>query len=162
MELVKVRVDRVIGSPQSQFAVVVRSDEKAFLIYVGEPEAVAIFREMKGYSVQRPLPHDLVLNVFTAFGIKVRGVAISSIVQQIFCATLMLTQEIEGAADGMKRNEVRLDLRASDAMILALKQKVQLFASREVIDQVEDVTPLLAQADEMQDGGADEDAESEE
>ena len=160
MDLVNVRIDRVIGNPKQEFAVVVRSDEKAFLIFVGEQEAIAIFRELKGFKVQRPLPHDLVVGVMTAFDISVRAVVISSIVQNVFCATLLLTQELDGTT-GVKRNEVRLDLRASDAMIIALKKGLQLHAAREVIDAVEDVTPLLGEADEFGTDGNPAEEESE-
>lgn len=152
MDLVKIRVDRVIGSPKQEFAVVLRCDEKAFLIFVGEHEAVAIFRELRGLKVQRPLPHDLVMNVMTAFDISARTIAISSIVQNVFCATLLLTQEVEGGTS--ERNEVRIDLRASDAIIMSQKLGKDLFVSREVLDQVDDVTPLLSDADDYS-GGTD-------
>lgn len=139
MDLVKAEVQRVIGTVGNDFAVVVRADEKAFLIYVGQPEVVAIFRELKGVGVQRPMSHDVVVNILNGFDIEVKMVVISSIVDNVFCATLVLTRS--GA--GGERNEVRLDVRASDAMIVALKTGSQLWVTPDVFDQVEDVTPML-------------------
>lgn len=148
MDLCPVKIDRVIGNPKQEFAVVLRAPEKAFLIFVGEQEAVTIFRELKSVKVQRPMPHDLVVNVMAAFDISVRAIVISSIVQSIFCATLLLNRDDAGGSGGM-REEVRLDLRASDAMILALKTGRELCVSREVLFQVEDVSAQLADADEF-------------
>lgn len=160
MDLIEVTVDRVIGNPREEFAVVVRGAGKAFLIFVGEQEATAIFREMKGMSFQRPLTHDLMISMMTAFDIEVRKIVISSIVQNIFCATLLLTQTA-ATADGPRKNEVRIDLRASDAIILALKSKTPIYAARDVVEQVEDVSPHLAAADSMQDPGSSGTAEPE-
>ncbi len=146
MELIEVSVDRVIATTDNDFAVVLRSAEKPFLIFIGRPEVMVLYRELKGIEAQRPLSHDLIVNLIRAFDIEVRGIAISSILDSIFCATLLLTQMGE---DGGERNEVRLDLRASDAMIVALKTNTQLFVSRGVLDQVADATPFLDLDDGM-------------
>lgn len=150
MELIEVSVDRVIATTDSDFAVVLRCAEKPFLIFIGRPEVMVLYRELKGIESQRPLSHDLIVNLIRAFDIEVRGVAISSIIDKVFCATLLLTQEAE---ETMERNEVRLDLRASDAMIVALKTNSQLFVSREVLDQVADASPFLELDDGMGDAG---------
>lgn len=139
MDLVKAEVQRVIGTVGNDFAVVVRAKDKSFLIYVGQPEVVAIFRELKGVDVQRPMSHDVVVNILSGFDIEVKMVVISSIVDNVFCATLVLTRQRAGG----ERSEVRLDLRASDAMIVALKTGSQLWVTPDVLDQVEDVTPML-------------------
>ena len=146
MELIKVTVDRVIATTDNDFAVVLRSEDKPFLIFIGRPEALILYREIKGIESQRPMSHDLIVNLIRAFGIEVRGVAISSIIDNIFCATLLLTQETE---EGSERNEVRLDLRASDAMIVSLKTSSQLYVSREVLNEVTDASPFLELDDGM-------------
>ena len=114
--------------------------EKKFLIFVGHAEAFAIYRELKGTRARRPLPHDLVANVIRGFDIEVRSVVISSIVDSTFCATLHLRQQSGATAS---RHELRLDLRASDAMIIALKTGQSLFTTSAVLEKVEDVTELL-------------------
>lgn len=152
MELIEVTVERVIATTDSDFAVVLKSAEKPFLIFVGRAEVMVLYRELKGIVPQRPMSHDLIVNMIRAFDIEVRGIAVSSIVDNIFCATLLLTQPSE---DGPARNEVRLDLRASDAMIVALKTNSQLFVSRDVLSQVTDATPFLDLDDGMGQAGLD-------
>lgn len=143
MELLKAEVQSVIGTFGDDYAVVVRAEEKAFLIYVGKPEVFAIFRELKGVPPQRPMSHEMLCNVLTGFDIEVKMVVISSIVENVFCATLVLSRTDR---DG-ERSEVRLDTRASDAMIVALKTGSQLWVTHEVLDQVEDVTAMLPDDD---------------
>ncbi|MFT7617835.1 MAG: bifunctional DNase/RNase [Planctomycetota bacterium] len=150
MELIEVSVERVIATTDNDFAVVLNSEEKPFLIFVGRAEVMVLYRELKGIVPQRPMSHDLIVNMIRAFDIEVRGVAISSIIDNVFCATLLLTQPSD---DGNERNEVRLDLRASDAMIVALKTKSQLYVSREVLAQVTDATPFLDLDDGMGQAG---------
>ena len=157
MDLVRAQVERVIGTSGQDYAVVLRAENKSFLIFVGQPEVVAIFRELHDESVQRPMPHDVVANVIRAFDIEIRLIVISSIVESVFCATLLLARQRADATDGIEKDEVRLDLRASDAMILALKTHNPLWVARDVLDQVEDVTPALpAEDDDSEDSSGEE------
>lgn len=145
MDLIPVELERVIASTSDEFAVVLRADGKTFLIFVGHAEAITLYRELKGRRSRRPLPHDVLRSVFVGFDIEVARVVVSSIVDSTFCATLHLRQP--GAVSNARR-ELRLDLRASDAMIIALKTGQGLFTTRAVLDQVEDVTALLGAASE--------------
>ena len=128
-------------------AVVLEASDKKFLIFVGPYEAEAIKREMRGTKVERPLTHDVVAYVMTGFDINVAKVVVSSIVSNIFCATLVLNRARDDNPDA--KDEVRLDIRASDAIILALKTDNQIWISRQVIDAVEDVSDALEQIDQQ-------------
>ncbi|MCB9832422.1 MAG: bifunctional nuclease family protein [Planctomycetes bacterium] len=146
MELVQIEIERVIATTGNDFAVVLKAPDKRFLIFVGRPEIMALYRELQGMESQRPMPHDVVANLLRAFDIEVRGVVISSIVDNVFCATLLLRQDQPGG----ERQEVRLDLRASDAMIVALKMKLPLHCAAEVLAEVRDVSADLPAEDEGQ------------
>jgi uncharacterized protein len=150
MDLIPLEIDRVIASTSDEFAVVLTAETKTFLIFVGHAEALALYREMKGTRSRRPLPHDVLRSVFLGFDIEVARVVISSIVDSTFCATMHLRQQ--GAVSSSRR-ELRLDLRASDAMIVALKTGQGLYTTPSVLEQVEDVSELLGAAGG--DGGAD-------
>ena len=141
MELIEAKIERIVGNPKSQFAVVLTADDKRFLIFVGQSEAIAVFRALGDQPTDRPMTHDIVSGVFVAFDIEVRRISISSLLDGIFCATLQLTQAAPDDAE--PRSEVRLDLRASDAIVLALKTDSQLYVARSVLSQVEDVTDQL-------------------
>ena len=146
MDLVPATIERIVGNPKSQFAVVLKAESKTFLIFVGQNEAIAVFRALGEQPTDRPMTHDLVTNLFLAFDINVTRIAISSLMDGIFCATLQLTQQ--GDSDE-RRNEVRLDIRASDAIVLALKTDAELFIAREVLDGVDDVSDQLPDVDDL-------------
>ena len=154
-DLLPCEVMRILSLRDSA-AVVLSAEEKRFLIFVGPYEAEAIRREIREVRVERPLTHDVITYLMTGFDIEVKKVVISAIVGNIFCATLALMQSRDGESDA--KNEVRLDIRASDAMILALKTKNQIWLSRSVYDSVEDLTDVLDDIDrQFRDapGGAD-------
>ncbi|MEE9391228.1 MAG: bifunctional nuclease domain-containing protein [Planctomycetota bacterium] len=142
MELTPARVIRVIASTSEEFAVVVKTASKVFLIFVGHAEAFTIYRDLKDSKPRRPLAHDLLMNIIGGFDIRVDQVVISSIVDNTFCATVFLSQEFRGSSEG-ERQVLRLDSRASDAMILAIKSECEFLVTSNVLDQVEDVTDLL-------------------
>ena len=145
MELVKVEVKKVIGPVRDTAAVLLGNDEKVFMIFVGIYEAAAIIRELQHEKTERPLTHDVIKSVLVGFDIGVKKVIISSIVQNVFCATLVLertTAGADGQPSGMSE-EVRIDLRASDSIVVALKTASEIWVSRRVFDHVEDVKSQL-------------------
>ena len=141
-----VKIQRVIGPTPNGAAVLLGNEEKTFVIFIGFYEAAALIREINNESTARPLTHELVQNVFLGFDIKVKNVVISAIIDNTFCSTLVLQQEVGEGADGGewdgKRNEVRIDARPSDCLVLALKSKVDILVSDEVFSQVQDVSQM--------------------
>jgi hypothetical protein len=150
VHLEKVKIKRIIGPTPSGAAVLLGNDVKTFVVFVGFYEAAALIREINQEVPARPLTHELIQNVFLGFDVEVKHVIISSILENTFCATLILEQKVgaggEGAADGDewrdRRNEVRIDARPSDCFVLALKNKVDVFVTKEVFEQVQDVSKM--------------------
>ena len=147
----KVEIQRVIGPTPNGAAVLLGNDEKTFVIFIGFNEAAALIREINTEAPARPLTHELVQNIFIGFGVSVKNVVISSIIDNTFCATLVLQQDLaedtEGKEWGGKRNEVRIDSRPSDCLVLALKNKVDILVSDEVFSQVQDVSQMAQEVD---------------
>ncbi len=145
MEIQKVKIRRIIiGPTPSGAAVLLGNETKTFVVFVGSDEAAALIREMNGESPARPLTHELLQNVFLGFEVEVKSVIISSIIDNAFCATLVLQQRVENGADECtgKRNEVRIDARPSDCLVLALKNNVDICVTEEVFEQVQDVSKM--------------------
>jgi bifunctional DNase/RNase len=145
--LEKVKIRRVIGPTPSGAAILLGNDKKTFVVFVGFYEAAALIREINHESPARPLTHELIQSVFLGFDIEVKKVIISSIIENTFCATLVLQQKV---ADGNeewagKRNEVRIDARPSDCLVLALKSHVDIYVTHEVFDQVQDVSKMTGE-----------------
>ncbi|HVR74002.1 MAG TPA: bifunctional nuclease family protein, partial [Planctomycetota bacterium] len=142
--LEKVKIKRIIGPTPSGAAVLLGNEKKTFVVFVGFYEAAALIREINQEVPARPLTHELIQNIFLGFDLEVKHVIISTILENTFCATLILQQKIlDGKEEWLaRRNEVRIDARPSDCFVLALKSKVDIFVTREVFDQVQDVSKM--------------------
>jgi len=148
LDLLTAEVDRVLPFRDSA-AVVLRVESKPFMIFVGRYEAQALMRVRDGQRTERPLTHDVIAYILTGFDIEVNRVVISSIVNGVFCSTLVLKR------DGPEPEEVRLDIRASDSLVIALKTGVPILVARRVVDDVEDVTGVLERIDAQFEAGGD-------
>ena len=155
VQLEKVKIKRIIGPTPSGAAVLLGNEKKTFVVFVGFYEAAALIREINHEVPARPLTHELIQNVFLGFDIEVKHVVISTILENTFCATLILDQRLQAGKEdwNARRNEVRIDARPSDCFVLALKNKVDIFVTREVFDQVQDVSKMTEEVEGTLAGG---------
>ncbi|MFQ5653400.1 MAG: bifunctional nuclease family protein [Planctomycetota bacterium] len=144
-ELIQVEIKKVIGPTPAGAAVLLGNDEKTFVVFIGFYEAAAVIRELKDEKAARPLTHDLIQSVFLGFDVKIKQIVVSDIVDNAFCATLILEQRVNeknGEWVG-RRNEVRIDARPSDCLVLALKNQAEIFVTAEVFSQVQDFSHMV-------------------
>jgi hypothetical protein len=155
VHLEKVKIKRIIGPTPSGAAVLLGNEKKTFVVFVGFYEAAAIIREINHEVPARPLTHELIQNVFLGFDLEVKHVIISAILENTFCATLILQQKVENGKQDFqgKRNEVRIDARPSDCFVIALKNKVDVYVTEEVFEQVQDVSKMAEEAEANLAGG---------
>jgi bifunctional DNase/RNase len=128
-ELVEMVVESVrVHMPSSQHVVILKElDRERYLpIWIGPWEANAIAMKLQGVSSERPLTHDLFSTTLEELGVAVRRVVISSLAEETFHARLFL----ESAG-----REVEVDSRPSDALALAVRAGVPIFAADEVLDR---------------------------
>ena len=128
-ELVEMVVESVrVHMPSSQHVVILKElDRERYLpIWIGPWEANAIAMKLQGVSSERPLTHDLFSATLDELGVAVRKVVISSLAEETFHARLFL--ESGG-------REVEVDSRPSDALALAVRAGVRIFAADEVLDR---------------------------
>jgi bifunctional DNase/RNase len=149
VELHKVKIKRIIGPTPSGAAVLLGNEQKTFVVFVGFYEAAALIREINRETPARPLTHELLQNVFLGFDVEVKQVIISTIIDNTFCATLILQQQLRGETGEWvgRRNEVRIDARPSDCLVLALKNKLDILVTEEVFQQVQDVSQMTAEVE---------------
>src|SRR6185295_1336130 len=83
------------------------------------------------------------------FNIQVKKIVISDIVNNTFCATLVLEQKVTPENEEWvgKRNEVHIDARPSDCLILALKEKKDIYCTPRVFEKVRDVSEEIGLAE---------------
>ncbi|HMS16986.1 MAG TPA: bifunctional nuclease family protein [Planctomycetota bacterium] len=126
-------------------AVVLHAAEKHFVILVGLNEAQAMYREMHACPTERPMTHDALMSALEGFEITVHKVVISALLKGIFCGTVILRQKKE---DGMCQ-EVRMDARASDSLVIALKAKAPIFVAAAVLKEAPDASDSLREIDSL-------------
>lgn len=95
-------------------------------IIVGMAEAQSIAMALEHLTPPRPLTHDLFVTFTHSFGILLQEVYIYKFLDGVFYAELVLF-------DGER--QVRIDSRTSDAIAIALRLKVDIFTSEEVLDE---------------------------
>jgi bifunctional DNase/RNase len=95
-------------------------------IWIGPWEASAIAMKLQGLTPERPLTHDLFVATLDELGATIDRVVISELADETFHARILL------ARDG-KVTEV--DARPSDALALAVRSGVPIFAANAVLAQ---------------------------
>jgi len=132
--MTEVKIDSVRVSLMSQHRIVVlkETDSTRFLpIWIGPFEADAITIELQGVEVQRPLTHDLLKAIIHKLDAEVTQVAITDLRNDTFFAQITLR------ADGKR---IEIDSRPSDAIALAVRERVPVYVSDDVMDQAA-ITP---------------------
>lgn len=136
-------------------AVFLGNDEKVFVIYVDESVGAAITMFLQGTPKERPLTHDLMGHLMTALGAKIERVIVNDLKRATYYARLIISAENEL----QQRKIVELDARPSDCIAMATQQKAPIYVSREVWEEVDDMSEILKK---MEEGGAPGEEEDEE
>lgn len=120
-------------------AVFLGNSEKIFVIYVDPSVGSAINMFISGTTKERPLTHDLMALILAAVGAKVDRVIINDLKNGTYFGRLIITAENEL----QQKKIIELDARPSDCIALAMQQKAAIYVSREVWDEVEDMSDAL-------------------
>ena len=91
-------------------------------IIIGASEAQSIALEMEGIKPPRPLTHDLMKNIITAFGAELTDIIIDDLRDGTFFAKLNIDNQM-------------IDSRPSDAIALAVRYGVQIYVASSVMDE---------------------------
>lgn len=118
-----------VNSATNQHVVLLQENEgDRFLpIWIGTAEANAIAMELHGVKPTRPLTHDLLISLIDAFRAWLDSVIVSHLQDGIFYARLLI---ITAA-----RDEVEIDSRPSDAIALAVRAGIPVYAEESVLDE---------------------------
>jgi uncharacterized protein len=98
--------------------------EKYLPVWIGELEANSIELAVVQRTVPRPLTHDLLLSVMHDLGGNLQRVVIDRLESRTYYATLVLEH------DGRL---LHVDCRPSDAIALALRERVAIFVDDELM-----------------------------
>lgn len=146
--VVEVQVRAVLPTSAGR-AVFLGNEEKVFVIYVDEGVGAAISMFVSHMPKERPLTHDLMGHLMAALGAKVERVIINDLKTSTYYARLIVSAENEL----LQKKIIELDARPSDSIALATQQKAPIYISRDVWDEVEDMSDVLKK---MTEGGGEE------
>ena len=135
---------RGILPANSGAAIFLGNDEKVFIIQVESNMAQVIWNFQHETPKERPLTHDLLSHVFQGFGIEVERVVITELKNSTYFARMILKMENE-----LGTKIVELDARPSDCLAIASAQKVPVYVSNSLFEQVEDMSDYLDQINEI-------------
>ena len=152
--LVEMQIESVRVHMLSNRHVVILKDaegDRYLPIWIGAWEASAIAMRLQGLSAERPLTHDLFAAALDRLGVRVERVVISELSEETYHARIHLER------DGV---QVEVDARPSDALALAVRAEVQIFAAEDVLAQAGLAADPDEESAEDDDGEDEADAES--
>lgn len=130
VQTVQMELHRIIISDMMDQQIIMLKEvdgEREFSIVIGNPEAAAIDRRLKGIPTPRPMTHDLLANVIENLGGSVDRIEINNLENHTFFAKIHIRQ------DGQK---LEIDSRPSDAIALGIATSVPIFVAEHVLNEV--------------------------
>jgi bifunctional DNase/RNase len=112
--------------PSNQPIVLLREREgKRYLpIWIGVNEAQAIAIALQGIPTPRPMTHDLMKNLLDEVGVAVERISITELRDGIFYAIVHMSRN---------GSSFEVSSRPSDAIALAVRSSVPIYAAEEVL-----------------------------
>ncbi|MCD6209028.1 MAG: bifunctional nuclease family protein [Thermoprotei archaeon] len=99
-------------------------DNEVLPISIGGFEAVSINDALEGYTPQRPMTHDLIVNILNELDVEVEKITIDALINNIYTATIVLKEVRNG-----KVIRHHIDARPSDSIAIALRTKAPIYVS---------------------------------
>ena len=111
-------------------------------IWIGPDQAHSIATRIAGVASERPLTHDLLMNVLTKLGAEITRVVVKELVSDdsgggIFHGSLFM--QLAG-------KEIEVDCRPSDAIALAVRSDARILVADTVLDR----SSIVAESEEDQ------------
>jgi hypothetical protein len=101
--------------------------ERYFPMLIGIFEATTLDRHLKGFQSPRPLTHDATATILTTLGAEVQYVLLDKFIENYWASQLCMMQN---------GRRLTVDLRPSDAFVLALIFAKPILLANELLDKV--------------------------
>ena len=109
------------------------ADGNRFLpIWIGHNEAAAILMKLQGQAAPRPMTHDLLNDVLAQLDAHVARVTVTELRESIYYAAIHMVR-------GGESHEI--SSRPSDAIAIAVRMEVPIFASEDVLAEASILIP---------------------
>jgi bifunctional DNase/RNase len=103
-----------------------KGSDRYLCIWIGPAEADAIAVQLQEVSVARPLTHDLLRSVIDTLGGHVNHILVNDLANDTYYARIVM--DVNGST-------MEIDSRPSDAIALAVRAKVPIFADESVLER---------------------------
>jgi bifunctional DNase/RNase len=124
---VQVTVQGVVPTEQGMAVVLKPETEEVLLpIWIGEAEAFSIRLRLERRRFERPLTHDLLDAVVRELGGKVIQIQVDDLKGSTFVGMVFIQQG---------QRQITVDARPSDAIALAVGNRVPIYVSKKVIER---------------------------
>jgi bifunctional DNase/RNase len=125
---VDAKVMQVVALPEGNGAVLLLDETGAIVlpIFIGGTEAVSIDARMRNIPRPRPLTHDLYDATIRKLGGKLVKVQVDKLEDEIYHGSVFI--RVDGRI-------IKLDARPSDALALAIGNKVPIYVAKKVFEQ---------------------------
>jgi bifunctional DNase/RNase len=127
--VVELTIESIRVSLMSYQRVVILKEKDAdryLPIWIGPAEADSIAVRLQEVAVARPLTHDLLRSIIDTLGATVEYVLVNDLSNDTFYARIML--QVDGRS-------LEIDSRPSDAIALAVRAQVPIFADESVLER---------------------------
>lgn len=98
--------------------------KRALPIWIGHAEAQAIARALEEFKPERPLTHDLIVNIIEKIGYKIHHIEINDLNENTYFSTIVLENGIGEL--------IPIDSRPSDAIAVSLRIDCPILISDKV------------------------------
>ena len=115
------------------------TDRRALPIYIGQDQARAIISALERQNPPRPLTHDLMINIMSAWDMTLERVIVHSLQDNTFYAVLTVRS-------GEEKKDI--DARPNDAIALAIRTGTPIWVMEEVVADAS--IPVDQDADEAE------------
>ncbi len=125
--MMELEIDSIRVSLLNYQRVVILKEKEAdryLPIWIGPNEADAIAIKLQEVAVPRPLTHDLLHNVLGELGAVIQHILVSGLDHETFFAKIMVS---------IGEKTIPIDSRPSDALALAVRARVPIFADEDVL-----------------------------
>ena len=126
--MIEVRVSGVAMDDRHKSPVIIlqeKDGERVLPIWIGGTEAHAIMAQIAGKKFQRPLTHDLMVNIIRDLKAKILKVSITDLKDNTFYAEVLI----------QRHNElVTIDARPSDSIALAVRTNSPIYIAEKLLE----------------------------
>ncbi|MDC0035674.1 bifunctional nuclease family protein [Chloroflexi bacterium] len=124
LEIESIRVRQ--ETQQRAVVLKVKNSDLYLPIFIGQFEVEAIRFKLMDVEVQRPMTHDLLGSIIGDLGGTVHSIVVSELKNDTFYAKIVID------SDGTL---IEIDARPSDALALAVRSEVPIYAEDEVVEK---------------------------